>query len=66
MNKSNFSTLTTMEQVVAQNPRLDLRNFREWQNKQAELEAAGIDTNPPREPSKPKRQQPIPLSFLHL
>lgn len=66
MNKPTPPKILTMKEIAAQNPRMDLRRFYEWQQKQAELEAGGIDTNPPREASKPKQQQPIPFSVLGL
>ncbi len=66
MNKPTPPKILTMEEIAAQNPQMNLRGFHEWQQKQAELEAGGIDTNPPREPPKPRRQQPIPFSLLGL
>ena len=66
MNNTTYPKLLTMKEIIAQNPKMNLREFYEWQEKKQELEAGGIDTNPPREPQKQKRQQPIPLSVLGL
>ncbi len=66
MNKPSSQKFPTMDEIIAQNPQIDLSCFRQWQRKNAELEAAGIDTSPQYEDPKPSRQQPIPFSLLDL
>lgn len=66
MNKPISPKMPTIEEIIAQNPQMDLRGFHEWLQKKAELEANGIDTKPLQVDSKPKRQQSIPFSALGL
>lgn len=66
MRKSTPSKTHALKKVVEQNPKMDLRNFHEWEQKNAELEAAGIDTKHPLETPQPKRQQPLPFGVLGL
>ncbi len=68
MNPRTSSNFPTTEEIIAQNPGMNLQQFRQWEKKKAELEAAGIypgGSNKAPE-SKSRWQQRVPFSLLGL